>query len=214
MNDDDNQVLGPVARYYSNRLREFGAVAKGVDWNNAESQELRFVQLCKILPSERPFSIGDIGCGYGALLDFLKSRYRGFRYTGTDVSDSMVAAARQRHGDDDAATFSLGSLPTAPLDYCVASGILNVRLDTGATRWKAHVERTLEQMDRSSTAGFAFNCLTRYADPERMRDDLYYADPGELFDLCKRSFSRNVALLHDYGLYEFTILVRKDGKGT
>jgi hypothetical protein len=31
-----------------------------------------------------------------------------------------------------------------------------------------------------------------------------------IFDICKRKFSRNVALLHDYGLYEFTILVRKD----
>jgi hypothetical protein len=27
--------------------------------------------------------------------------------------------------------------------------------------------------------------------------------------LCKRRFSRNVALLHDYDLYEFTVLVRK-----
>ena len=70
MNDNDDQVLGPVARYYSSRLREFGPVAKGVDWNSSESQELRFAQLCRILPSEQPFSIGDIGCGYGALLDF------------------------------------------------------------------------------------------------------------------------------------------------
>jgi hypothetical protein len=41
-----------------------------------------------------------------------------------------------------------------------------------------------------------------------MRDHLYYADPGEFFEICKRVYSRNVALLHDYGLYEFTILVR------
>jgi hypothetical protein len=31
-----------------------------------------------------------------------------------------------------------------------------------------------------------------------------------VFDLCKRRHSRNVALLHDYGLYAFTVLVRKD----
>jgi hypothetical protein len=43
-----------------------------------------------------------------------------------------------------------------------------------------------------------------------MRDDLYYADPRVIFDHCKRSFSRWVALLHDYGLYEFTIIVRRD----
>ena len=41
-----------------------------------------------------------------------------------------------------------------------------------------------------------------------MRPDLFYADPCWLFDQCKRRHSRDVALLHDYGLYEFTILVR------
>ena len=45
--------------------------------------------------------------------------------------------------------------------------------------------------------------------PERMRDDLHYGDPCSLFDHCKRAFSKQVALLHDYGLYEFTIRVRK-----
>jgi hypothetical protein len=49
--------------------------------------------------------------------------------------------------------------------------------------------------------------LTKYSGADRMaqRPDLYYG-----FDFCKRRFSRNVALLHDYGLYDFTILVRKD----
>ena len=42
-----------------------------------------------------------------------------------------------------------------------------------------------------------------------MRGHLYYADPASVFDLCMRRYSRHVALLHDYGLYEFTILVRK-----
>ena len=45
---------------------------------------------------------------------------------------------------------------------------------------------------------------------ERMLADLYYADPCALFDHCKTKYSRNVALLHDYGLYEFTLIVRKE----
>ena len=54
--------------------------------------------------------------------------------------------------------------------------------------------------------------LTSYSDPDRMRPDLYYGDPCRLFDHCKRRYSRHVALLHDYGLYEFTILVRLDAE--
>ena len=64
-------------------------------------------------------------------------------------------------------------------------------------------------LDGKSSRGFAFNCLTSYSDADKMRDDLYYADPCKLFDRCKRRYSRRVALLHDYGLWEFTILVRK-----
>jgi len=71
------------------------------------------------------------------------------------------------------------------------------------------IEATLDVLDRTSRSGFAFNCLTSYSDADKMRDYFYYADPLELFDYCKRRYSRHVALLHDYGLYEFTILVRR-----
>ena len=68
----------------------------------------------------------------------------------------------------------------------------------------------LDALNAGSRLGFAFNCLTGYSDADRMRPDLYYGDPLWFFDLCKRKYARNVALLHDYGLYDFTIIVRKD----
>jgi hypothetical protein len=64
-------------------------------------------------------------------------------------------------------------------------------------------------MNALSRKGFSVNFLTKYSDPERMRPDLYYADPCLIFDYCKTHFSKNVALLHDYNLYDFTVLVRK-----
>ena len=63
---------------------------------------------------------------------------------------------------------------------------------------------------RYANEGFAFNCLTMYSDEDRMKDYLYYADPLFLFDFCKKHFSKNVSLLHDYDIYDFTILVRRD----
>lgn len=95
-----------------------------------------------------------------------------------------------------------------PTDFTVASGIFNVRLDVPDDEWRAYVETTLEKLAGLSRAGFAFNMLTSYSDADKMRPDLYYGDPGWFFDLCKRRYSRNVALLHDYGLYEFTMIVR------
>ena len=58
--------------------------------------------------------------------------------------------------------------------------------------------------------GFSFNCLAIYSDENYKKNYLYYADPCFLFDYCKRNFSKNIALLYDYFLYEFTTLVRKE----
>jgi hypothetical protein len=74
------------------------------------------------------------------------------------------------------------------------------------------VLETLHKLALLSRRGFAFNALTAHADPDRMRSDLYYADPAELLDYCLRHYSRDVALRHDYPLYEFTVSVRLGGR--
>lgn len=204
-------LLADVERYYTGRLREHGATALGVDWNNAASQELRFEQLLKVCDHlAGDYSLNDYGCGYGALLGFLQRRQTRIDYRGFDISEQMIAQARERHSAVAACTFTVGDRPDAPADVTVASGLFNVKLQTNEQAWRQYVLDAMDAMHASSSRGFAFNCLTSYSDPERMRSDLYYEDPCTLFDHCKQRYSRNVALLHDYGLYEFTIIVRKD----
>ncbi|HEY8271269.1 MAG TPA: class I SAM-dependent methyltransferase [Pseudobdellovibrionaceae bacterium] len=210
MQNKKNNLLAEIAGYYTSKLSQHGETPQGVDWNGEESQTQRFRQLCKIIdPSKKDFSINDLGCGYGALYDFLALHYEAFSYSGVDVSASMVRAAEQRHQNKTNARFLLTSEPDQIADYGVASGIFNVRLSHSETEWVKYIETILDALDRTSRMGFSFNCLTLYSDVEKRRDHLYYADPGILFDFCKRRYSRHVALLHDYGLFEFTILVRK-----
>lgn len=204
------ELLREVAEYYSAKLGEYGVSPRGVDWNSEESQQLRFAQLSKIIQLEQGFSINDLGCGYGALFDYLSDHWRGFTYTGCDVSADMVWAAKERLGANFNARFYVGSESPEVADYGVASGIFNVRLGRSDSEWHEYLVATLDVLDRTSRSGFAFNCLTSWSDADRMQDYLYYADPAALFDLCKRRYSRHVALLHDYGLYEFTMLVRKN----
>ncbi|MEO5328896.1 MAG: class I SAM-dependent methyltransferase [Magnetococcus sp. THC-1_WYH] len=209
MQEDKTDLLAEVADYYSEKLAQHGDTPRGVDWNGEESQKLRFDQLCKIIDARTWFSLNDLGCGYGALNDFLADRYSEVTYSGFDVSASMVQSAERRHRGKSQARFVVTSEPDSVADYGVASGIFNVRLGHSDAEWRVYLEAMLDVLDRTSRLGFSFNCLTSYSDADKMRDSLYYADPCALFDLCKRRYSRNVALLHDYGLYEFTILVRK-----
>jgi SAM-dependent methyltransferase len=204
------RVLDAVRRYYSEKIVAHGPTAQGVDWNDQASQELRFDQLLKLCDVTALFSINDYGCGYGALARYLGERGHAFRYTGFDISDEMLAQARDLLGDTKHCRFVGSESELEQADYTIASGIFNVRLDAADEAWEHHVLETLERIDALSLRGFAFNMLTSYSDPERMRPDLYYADPRAIFDHCKRTFSLWVALLHDYGLYEFTILVRKE----
>lgn len=201
--------LNDVAQYYSTKLADHGETPRGVDWNSEESQVLRFTQLCKIIDDSAPFSLNDFGCGYGALLDYLRNRFADVIYRGCDVSVDMIQAATNRYRNEPNAQFAVSAEPLGVCDYGIASGIFNVRLGCSDAMWLAHIHASLDILSRTSTRGFAFNCLTSYSDADKLKHYLYYADPLQLFHFCKKRYSRNVALLHDYGLFEFTILVRK-----
>lgn len=205
----NSRVLAEVGAYYSARLSEYGPTPRGVDWNGAESQELRFAQLARLLDPARPDSVGDYGCGYGAMLDHLRGLGWSGAFRGYDIAPAMVEAARARHAADRDARFATDEAVLDGCDYLLASGIFNVKLTTPLPEWEAYIDATLDRLAARARRGFAFNVLTSYSDPEKRRDHLYYADPCRLFDRCKRRYARNVALLHDYGLYEFTLLVRR-----
>lgn len=209
MEKDSKDLLAEVADYYSGKLMEYGATPCGVDWNGEDSQILRFAQLSKIIQHVEGFSINDVGCGYGALLDYLQLNYHDFYYIGCDVCSDMIDAAISRHSQNKGAKFIVAGAPSEEADYGIASGIFNVRQGRSETEWYQYIESILELINSTSRHGFAFNCLTSYSDLDKKKNYLYYADPCIVFDLCKTRFSPHVSLLHDYGLYEFTILVRK-----
>ncbi len=209
--------LDGLKHYFTTKLEQHGANARGVDWGSEERQQLCFRQLMRICENPvigtraRGFSLLDYGCGYGALAGYLRrEEYEINSYLGYDMTPAMVEHASAEGAALGLAEFTADESRVRAADYVIASGLLALKLEVPIKAWEQHVEQLLEKLWTFSKVGLAFNSLTRYSDPERMRPDLYYADPGFLFDFCKRRFSRNVALLHDYGAYEFTMLVRRD----
>ena len=204
------KILENINHYYTDKIKMHGATPKGVDWNGEDSQFVRFEQLCKIINKDI-FSINDIGCGYGKYFEFLQNRFSNFNYYGFDLSQEMINNAKSLYSNMGGGFMQVDNLKNIEkADYSVASGIFSVKMEHNESEWLSYILDTLEKMNDKSNNGFSFNMLTKYSDKEYMRDDLYYADPLFIFDYCKRNFSKQVALLHDYGLYEFTILVKKD----
>lgn len=210
MANENSHIIQEVERYYSKTIAQYGATPRGVDWNSSHSQNLRFSQCLKLLDlAAVPFTINDLGCGYGSLYQYLNMRNFEFSYFGVDVSKSMIAEANLLFGNNKNANFSVGDQFNIAADYTVASGIFNVKQNIDADTWFNYIISTINAVNTFSKKGFAFNCLTSYSDKELMVDNLYYANPCQLFNYCKRNFSKKITLLHDYELYEFTILVRK-----
>ena len=198
-----------VKNYFEERVQKFGASPRGADWNSDASQNIRFDRLLEVATIPKS-SILDYGCGYGALADYLVEKGFEGEYYGFDILESAIELARQVHGRRPGQVFFFEEEKLCEVDYTVASGIFNMRGDQSFEDWTDYVLSLLQRFDKLSRRGFSCNFLTKYSDKERMRPDLYYADPCFLFDHCKLNFSKDVALLHDYHLYDFTLIVRKD----
>ena len=201
-----------LQNYYDQHLKTYGPGAMGVGWKNEAAQQIRFDQLAKIIERFPGFTLNDLGCGAGDCYSYLNARYPiDFQYYGYDMLESMLDKVITRFSSCENAHWIKidNAYELLPADYTIASGIFNLKYTIEESDWKSYIVETLHQVNQKSSRGFAFNMLTIYSDKEFMKEELYYADPLYFFDLCKKNFSKNVALLHDYFEYDFTILVRK-----
>jgi SAM-dependent methyltransferase len=206
--DPDSPILGRVAAYYSSKLAQHGATPQGVDWNGQSSHELRHRQFLRLL-DDADASVLDLGCGFGDFLRFLRAHGHRGPFTGYDVAPNMIAEAVRLHGEGADRQWRVGAKPVETADFAVASGIFNVKGDVPAETWARYVHDTIDVLARAGRRGFAFNVLSLSSDPERRAGHLYYAGATEMLADCLRRFGRSVALLQDYGLYEFTVIVRR-----
>ena len=206
----DATLLADIADYYASKLALHGPTSQGVDWNGRASHDARHRQFLRLLGAWPDASVLDLGCGFGDFYRFLRNNGHPGAFVGYDVSAEMIAAARDLHGTGHDRQWHVGASPAEPADFAVASGIFNVRGETVPDVWARHVEATVDLLAKAGRQGFGFNLLSLSSDPERRRPDLYYADPVAMLAHCLAGYGRHVALLQDYGLYEFTIVVRHE----
>jgi len=201
--------LYKVKELYSDNIEKFGIDSKSVGWPDENTQLLRFKKLLEVIEDKKqPYTINDLGCGYGAQYKFMiENDYNIKKYWGYDISEKMIDSARN-YVNSKNATFILEGKLTHKADYSFTSGIFNVKFDENEEKWEAYIMEILNNMNSSSIKGFAFNLLSTYVDYKQK--NLYYADPLKYFDYCKLNFSKRVSLLHDYPLYEWTIFVKSD----
>jgi SAM-dependent methyltransferase len=202
-----SEALNEVAKLYGDNLASHGVSAKSVGWRDDETQLLRFAKLCEVIDPSSEFTVNDLGCGYGAMFKYLADAFgsKMTAYRGYDISPEMLSAAGAFINDPRAELLPESEL-SRKADYSFVSGTFNVRMAVSEGEWRDHVERSVRNLAEYSNRGFAFNLLTTYVDWKQ--ENLYYADPLQYFDYCKKNISRFVTLIHDYPLHEWTLVVR------
>jgi hypothetical protein len=200
-----------IANLMEGMLEREGATPAGVGFPK-EDQAVRFAPLLGVVePGVDRFTVNDLGCGFADLYRFIHEQglpiggYRGY-----DLSEKMLEVARTRVGDD--AELVRGDKLDRAADYSFACGIFNSKLDADEAEWLRYMKSVVRDLAEFSTRGFAFNSLTTYVDFREPH--LFYADPLEMFDFCKREISPRVTLLHDYPLWEWTMIVRLDDRSS
>jgi SAM-dependent methyltransferase len=194
-----------LADHFARRLARHGPTLAALDWNDTASQLLRFRVLTGIglAPGDR---LLDVGCGLGDLLGYCAARGVAVEYVGIDPVPGMIAAARRRFPGVrfeawDLLTVADGALPA--VDYVVMSGLFNERGPDNEAFFRAMVGRAFAACRK----GVAVNRLTDRV--EFRAGHLAYSAPAEALAFAL-SLTRHVTLRHDYGLYEYSLYLRRD----
>lgn len=198
-----------TSRFYESHVRRFGYGYRALGFGRRSSQEKRFGALAALgeLDGAR---LLDVGCGFGDLLAWLRARGVQPRYTGLDLTASMIERCRKRfaeEGSEGTARFVVGDALTwqadAEYDYVIASGIFGYH----ARDTRARIQPTLERLFGIARSGLAVNFLSGCA-PARSPGRLY-VHPADVLQYALR-LTPAVRLDHTYMPNDFTLCMYKN----
>lgn len=205
-----------IVAHYEECLARHGDTHRGVDWPNAEDALKRYrVMLDLIAPlrdGERA-SLLDFGCGASHLYENMRTRgLSGIDYAGLDLSEAFVELSKEKFPEN--AYYCLDMLdPDAPplptFDYIVMNGVFTEKRDMSFDAMLSYWKRLVKRVFDHAKCGIAFNVMSKQVDWER--DDLFHLPLDTLADFIARKMTRNFVVRNDYGLYEYTVYVYKEG---
>ena len=199
-----------IKEHFKQLYKLHGNSPKSVHWTDTKTQEKRFEILLGI--DKNIESLMDVGCGLGDMYQYMQAQGFNGRYCGTDFVDEFIDSATQKFNSPDV-VFKLNDIKNDALppgyDYVTLSGVFNNKSDDN----KNFMINTIHKMFSACEKGVTFNAMSTYVDYQD--EILYYTNPLEIFDYCKRNLTRKVVLRHDYLVkensipYEYTIYLYK-----
>ena len=177
-------------RTYCDRLANKGSTAHGVFWRSQSSQTARFNALLSLvhqIKSNRSISIADIGCGYGAMLDFIttSANFKNFDYQGVDINSAMIAACHRKFPHQ-TSIFTIGNKPSCMVDFCIFSGTFNLTHSNSPALWTDYIFACLDRCMARARYGLIFNLLC--APKAKIQRQIFYANRAAFIHRAEAHF--------------------------
>jgi SAM-dependent methyltransferase len=195
-----------IRDHYEWRIDPSRASHDVLDWASARTQHQRFEVFLRHVDLYNR-TLLDVGCGLGDLWAFLSDNGVPVRYTGVDISEKMLAAARQRQPGGYFLWMDVFAhecpFDARSFDVVFASGIFNLNLGNNRQFLPAALERLMLLADECA----AFNLLHRRGESEAHR--YAYYDPDEVLASIRRP-GWNFEIIDDYLPNDFTVICRRE----
>lgn len=203
-----------LVSHYEACFAQHGDSHLGVDWPNAADAATRYRVMLDLVrqPAEKRCILLDFGCGLGHLYQYIAdNQITGIDYIGVDMSAKFIDACRNKFPGVPFHSLDALSFPDMlpACDYAILNGVLTEKQElTFDTMWD-YAQRLLRVVFASARRGMAFNLMSKHVDWER--DDLFHVPFDLLADFLKQNISRHFTFRADYGLYEFTTYIYRQG---
>lgn len=210
-----NNVTQKLHEHYSKTFELNGANSRGVDWGDDEQKLLvRYKKMSALFLEntiKNDFSLLDVGCGFGGLLEYLLSHGVELDYIGVDIVEGMVEYAKLKQPSAkficaDILDFDL----TRKFDFVICNGILTQKLDVPGLQMDRFAQKLIKKMFDLCEKGIAFNVMSTKVN--FFSNNLYYRNPAELLSWCMSEITPYVKLDHSYPLYEYTLYLYRDSQ--
>lgn len=207
----DQTTAAYISRASEEMLQQHGDSHLGAGYTRtAEEAWAQYALMLEVVrETSGPVHILDFGCGLAHMLDYIRAepRLSHIRYSGLDLSEAYLSAARRRHPKVDLrrldALTEEADLPD--YDYVILNGVFNYRGKTPYGEMLSYWQRVLTVAFRHARRGIAFNVMSKHVDWER--GDLFHLPLDEMAGFVKGHLSRHFIIRHDYPAWEYTTYV-------
>ena len=200
-----------LQKKYEKRFLKYGATPEGSYWLNSSRQNLRFkilLQEATKLQKQQRFSVGDIGCGYGALAQYISKNMssRDIKYYGYDISTKLINYC-QNSQHPRWADFRIGSKPHIDVDICLISGTYNLSATRNVAQWEDYIFKNLSDCWCKTKTAIIFNLQISHR-AQVSSGNIFYGDKSIILKRCNIEFGPTLFVDHESLPHDTTFVVQ------